>query len=575
MSKTTKQTTCLMISVLFMMLLCTSVAGKIIYVDDDAVGADDGSSWENACPCLQNALMSAQQGDEIRVARGIYKPDRQLMTGRSARIVASGDRTAAFQLIGGVAIKGGYAGISGLDPNERDISLYETILSGDLNGDDVEVADPCDLLNESTRAENSYSVVTGSVDNCLLDGFTITGGNASGPLETSPEATPVLSEHGWGGGMHLTPSSVTITNCTFRNNAASYGGGGVFSMLGDGPILDNCIFTRNSGGYVERENSHPQIFGGGGGMYNSQNNSTLTNCTFIENYAPTDGAGMYNQICNATLTNCIFRSNSSGIVAVDANSVIFKHGAGGGMYSNKCNATLTNCIFTANSTKEQGGGIESTQSNLTLTNCTFSGNSAYNDFFGSCGGGIDSLGEDTIILANCTFAQNSALRGNSLCDYNLGPSNIELINCILWDGVGAIWHLSWDPDYDSTITITYSNIQGGWSGDGNIDIDPCFANLGIWANVNDPNIIVDPNDPNAVWIDGDYHLKSQAGRWDLNGQTWIQDDVTSPCIDAGDPNSPVAAEPYPNGGVINMGVYGGTEEASKSPFDSPYELEDK
>lgn len=553
MSKVINQAICLIMFVLLLTIMCTAAVGKIIYVDDDAVGSNDGSSWADAYPCLQNALMGVQPEDEIRVAQGVYKPDRQLMTGRATRIMASGDRTVAFKLIGGVTIKGGYAGLSRTDPNARDISLYETILSGDLNGDDVNVSDPCDLLNESTRVENSYSVVTGSVENCFIDGFTISGGNANGPMPTSPEAIAEPSEHGWGGGMHLIPSSVTITNCTFENNAASGGGGGIFSVLGDGPTLKDCIFTWNSGGSVVTENSANYAFGGGGGMYNSDNSPTLTNCTFIDNYAPTEGGGMYNGRNNPTLTNCTFVENSAY--------------TGGGMYNSSSNATLTNCIFTANSTNERGGGMENTHSNLTLTHCTFSGNSAYNDFWGSYGGGINSLGDDIIILTNCTFAQNFALRGNALSDYNLDPSDIKLINCILWDGGGAIWHHSWDPAYDSTITITYSNIQGGWPGEGNIDIDPIFVNPGIWANVNDPNIIVDPNDPNAVWIDGDYHLKSQAGRWDTISKSWLVDDVTSPCIDAGDPMSLVEDEPETNGGIINMGAYGGSSQASKSPSE--------
>jgi len=550
--------------------VCSAATGKIIYVDDDATGTNNGSSWADAYCCLQNALGDAQSGDEIRVARGIYKPDREVVTGRDIRVVASGDRTVAFQLIDGVDIKGGYAGFSGPDPNERDISLYETILSGDLNGDDNNVNDPCELLTEPTRAENSYTVVTGSVDNCLLDGFTISGGNANGPMQTSPSAIADPSEYGWGGGMHLmslNPFSVTITNCTFRNNSASGGGGGIFNLSGSGPTLDNCIFEWNSGGFVVRDNLGFHTIGGGGGMYNGEihnrdNNPTLINCTFIENYAPTNGGGMYNQKCNATLTNCFFRRNSSGTVVVKGNTAIFKCGAGGGMYNSRSNATLTNCIFTANSTKERGGGIESTQSDLTLTNCTFSGNSAYNDFFSSCGGGINSLGEDTIILTNCTFVQNSAQYGNALCDYNLGLSSIELINCILWDGRQEI---SYNHN-ENVIKITYSNIQGGWSGEGgyNIDADPMFAVPGYWADVNDPNVAVEPNDPNAVWIDGDYHLKSQAGRWDPVSESWVVEDVTSPCIDAGDPNSPVKDEPEPNGSIINMGAYGGSSQASKS-----------
>jgi len=99
---------------------------------------------------------------------------------------------------------------------------------------------------------------------------------------------------------------------------------------------------------------------------------------------------------------------------------------------------------------------------------------------------------------------------------------------------------------------------------GSINIDPCFADPGYWADVDDPKIAVEPNDPNAVWIDGDYHLKSQAGRWDPVSESWIQDDITSPCIDAVDPNSPIGHEPFPNGGIINMGAYGGTPQASKS-----------
>ena len=64
-------------------------------------------------------------------------------------------------------------------------------------------------------------------------------------------------------------------------------------------------------------------------------------------------------------------------------------------------------------------------------------------------------------------------------------------------------------------------------------------------------------------------MKSQAGRWDANEGRWTIDEVTSSCIDAGDPMSPIGLEPFPNGGRINMGAYGGTAEASKSYFGEP------
>jgi hypothetical protein len=109
------------------------------------------------------------------------------------------------------------------------------------------------------------------------------------------------------------------------------------------------------------------------------------------------------------------------------------------------------------------------------------------------------------------------------------------------------------------VSVEYSDVHGGWPGEGNIDVDPLFAAPGYW----DPNGT--PDDLNDdFWVEGDYHLRSQAGRWDSISEDWVIDEVTSPCIDAGDPTSPLGDEPFPHGGRINMGAYGGTAEASKS-----------
>jgi len=93
------------------------------------------------------------------------------------------------------------------------------------------------------------------------------------------------------------------------------------------------------------------------------------------------------------------------------------------------------------------------------------------------------------------------------------------------------------------------------AGPGPVSVDPNFAK---------PGYRTDANDPNVMWSAGDYHLKSQSGRWEPAIASWVIDDATSPCIDAGDPNSPVGFEPLPNGGRINMGAYGGTAQASLS-----------
>jgi hypothetical protein len=116
------------------------------YVDADAKGANDGSSWMDAYNYLQNALTVALYGDEIRIAQGIYKPTDYFLpplppppmgsSNDQDPIASAADRTSTFQLINGVVIKGGYAGFGEPNAHERDIGTYVTILSGDIAGDD-------------------------------------------------------------------------------------------------------------------------------------------------------------------------------------------------------------------------------------------------------------------------------------------------------------------------------------------------------------------------------------------------------------------------------------------------------
>ena len=138
---------------------------SVIHVDKQATGpVHDGSGWCEAYTELSEALDAAVAGDTVLVADGTYKPDPAGL---------DDPRDATFELISGVRIEGGYAGCGAPDPDARDVELFETILSGDLDSNDVYVSDPCDLLTEPTRAENSYHVVTGSGTNAstILDGF--------------------------------------------------------------------------------------------------------------------------------------------------------------------------------------------------------------------------------------------------------------------------------------------------------------------------------------------------------------------------------------------------------------------
>lgn len=565
-----------------------TAGGGIIYVDTDADGANDGSSWVNAYNYLRDALTHANLASkplEIRVAHGVYTPDSN-----STSPDGTGDRGIAFQLINDVTLKGGYAGFGEPDPNIRDIDVYETILSGDLSNNDVDVNDPCDLLVEPTRADNSYYVVVNTYitdKTAFLDGFTIFGGNADG------------SGGGMNNGLNRGP---TICNCTFRSNSASGSGGGMHNE-GSSPKLINCAFIGNYSGLIggamgNGYGSNPElidcIFNGnsassGGGMYNHSSNPTLTNCVFSDNRAEGLGGGMVNaSSCpklsdctffnnsagrgggifnwpdsNSTLTNCSFRRNSAdlggGIYNSQSSSLLltyciftenFARVGGGGVYNWKCSPVFTDCAFNGNTASGGGGMSNYYNSNPTLTNCTFSQNSGcgvlnvsssptltnciftenladsgggiinssslgtytcpmlincvfngnlainsgagiYNSGSGSTlincifignvagrnGGGIWNYGTSlfacSLILKNGTFVANSAANGHAFaCDsyQQQYPNNLQVTDCILWDDGDEIWN-----NDDSTILVSYCNVQGGYNGVGNINVDPLFA----------------------------------------------------------------------------------------------------
>jgi len=467
--------------------------GSVYYVDVDSSAGGSGTSWPDAFRYLQDALDKAASCDQIRVAQGTYLPDHGAQVGL-------GDREATFHLKSSVTIKGGYAGSGEPDPDARDIDTYETILSGDLDGNDVEVGDPCDLLNEPPRLENSYHVVTasGTDGKAVLDGFTITAGNANR-----------LEPHNNGGGLYNSSGSPTIRNCRLCANFAGHDGAGMWNSDSSRPVLTNCTIANNM-----------VVNNGGGLCITGQSDVSLTDCIVSNNRAGNDGGGLCGTgRSDVSLTNCVVSDNRAG-------------NDGGGVMRNWADLTLVKATISNNTAADDGGGV---CNGGMLYNCVISGNSA-----GEYGGGIYNWESDSM-LTNCTFSGNEALIGIAIA-YDGLIGNHEVTNSIIHDGTSSVWN-----NQSLTIAITYSNVQGRQPENGNIDADPLFA---------------DPNDQ-------DYHLKSQAGRWDPNSQTWIQDDVTSPCIDAGDPRIPIESEPFPNGGIINMGAYGGTPEASKSYFDKP------
>ena len=331
---------------------------RVRYVDADATGGNDGLTWTDAFVFLQDALDAADPGDQIWVAEGIYHPDDGVS-------VNEGDRTATFQLLTGVGIHGGFEGDE--ETLQQRAGLFDqTILSGDLNDDD----DLRDSPAVSCFSNNSYNVVTGSGTDAtaILDGFTISGGNAYGD-------SPYPHNTVRGGGVYINPGSPTLVNCTIRDNCALLQGGGLFNEA-ETPTLLNCTLTSNRAQY-------------GGGMFNELGGPMLTDCTFAGNVSTSYGGGMYNLGYGATiLINCAFTSN-------------WAEWGGGGICS-AGSPTVTDTTFIGNSAST-GGGMTTAGGSPVLTNCAFVRNSA------TIGGGMGDGGGTTPHAVNCIFGNSSAL----------------------------------------------------------------------------------------------------------------------------------------------------------------------
>jgi hypothetical protein len=382
------------------------------------------------------------------------------------------------------------------DPNDRAV-VADTII--DCNGSH-------DDPHRGFRFHNEEGA------NSIVDGMTITNG---APWFPCPLGEECMKPDVAGGAIQCHPDSYpaevwpgpTVRNCIIAGNSARYGGG-IYGCKG--PIV-NCAITDNWAG-------------SGGGLLGCS--GPIVNCNISGNFAAVDGGGL--SYCIGPIMNCTISHNWAGQT-------------GGGLASHYGGTSISNCILTGNSVKGSGdgmgGAIYCLGDGPTIANCTVTGNLA--DY----GGGIFCHGDSTPTIDDCIFWDNTATSGSEVAaaayqDPPWGPFPPP------------------PPEFPD-VTISHCDIEGGqdaayveegctlvWAA-GNINADPCFVAAGYWVDGNDPNIVVEPNDPNAFWVDGDYHL--------LTG---------SLCIDAGDPNyvpepneTDLDGKPRVVGGRIDMGAY--------------------
>lgn len=369
---------------MFIYLTAGIQAQTVYYVNASATGSNNGSSWANAFTTIQRALTASFTGDEIWVAKGVYKPSQ---------------KDSSFILVSGVTLLGGFDGTE-TNKNQRNPQTNVTILSGDLAGDD-DLADP-----KINRFDNALHVIQVPADviGAALDGFTISGGNTEGQTG--------LNDNRRGGGI-LAYGTIDINNCIFRHNYGYFGGAFYPRGTNSGFNLTNCRFSGNIGDL-------------GGAMYIlTPRGGTIDNCRFEFNKSTLSGSAVYMQQSPVSLTNSMFSDNE-----MTGNT-----NAGGAVYITESTAILENVDFLGNivsgTSGIRGGALFVVSSNAEIKGCNFTNNRATNS-----GGAVHVAGVGaTTKFSDCMFTGNSAAFGGAITNYNssTNPSTylkVEYDRCV-------------------------------------------------------------------------------------------------------------------------------------------------
>jgi fibronectin-binding autotransporter adhesin len=304
------------------------------------------TSWANASGDLQAMINASVSGDQIWVAGGTYKPNRQA---DNLTVITSDDRSNAFVLKKDVKVYGGFAGTeNSLTTRNLSLTANASILSGNLG-------DP------GINTDNAYHVVisAGDAGTSELNGFTIQDGNANAD-ETLYITVNGNSFHAvFGGGIYNSSSSPTLTNVNINGNFALYDGGGMYNTSSN-PVLTTVTITGNT------------ATANGGGIYNSSSSPILTNMTFSGNTTTDYGGGIYNYSSSPILTDITFSENKAYL--------------GGGIFNDNVSLPIiVNSLFT-NNTANSGEAIFNQQGSVQLINSTLVGtgnNTVYQEDNGS------------------------------------------------------------------------------------------------------------------------------------------------------------------------------------------------
>ena len=422
----------------FLFFLCPFLLqAGIIYVNPSASGANNGSSWADGFTSLSGALTAAQSGDEIWVKKGLYKPSKIVDFNKDGIFDT---REVTFQVPNGVAVYGGFVGTES-NRDERNVTLNVTILSGDIDNNDLN-ADANSVAEDTSHliGNNAFHVVyTFNVSpGTMVDGFIITAGKAH-------SANPILDANQDGAGWYnrlskpVNASSPTVVNTIFCGNHARSEGGAMYNSNAEkgGEVLGSirdCKFIGNrsndAGGAI-------YLYQSWVGNYKLQ----IKTCAFTNNEAYRAGGAIFLGGDHIKLDSSIFENNKATAISKDGNTLT---GSGGAVYLTSSNAAFSNCMFKGNKATgnptgyyEDGGGgalyfksdetraTEHGTSAPTITSCGFYANIA-SDNTNSWGGAVKHLsdgGKLSPTYVNCIFAGNQAQDdGGAIANYTRVPN---------------------------------------------------------------------------------------------------------------------------------------------------------
>lgn len=412
---------------------CSLAQGATIFVDASrATGANDGTSWANAFQGrlgLVSALASANPGDEVWVADGVYAP-----------APSGGDRNLSFVMRSGVVILGGFAGDE-TSANQRGPGVNVAFLTGDLDSDD---GVPNNGITPNSD-DNSFHVVRfEGVAGAILDGVTVRAGVATpngGFLDMC------------GGNVRVVGGDATIRACVIERGRAGNAGGGIV-VFDAAATIEGCLIRLNRG----------DDFGSGVAVLDNAN-VVISDCDFDANYCG-QGAGMYLGTASfnadpsvvrgaAIVERTVFR-NGNGIIGSSSGGAVFNNGGA---------LVMRECAFENNAAQRGGGALYLRGGSAHIDRCDFVGNEAPGDGGGAAFVDGNGVQDAPALFTNSRFVGNN---GAFMVNFNGAAS---VVNCDIVSNSFGFGFLTW-PAFVCTNgsttaianTIVWNNMTGGTFG---------------------------------------------------------------------------------------------------------------